>query len=110
MAANPFVSDCLDLLSVLGPVRSRAMFGGHGIYHQDRMFALIAQDVLYLKVDDGNRSAFEAAGSRPFVWEAKDGRKIPMSYWEMPAEGFETPERTEYWAGLAVAAAQRARP
>lgn len=110
MAAPPFVSHCLDLLSVLGPVRARAMFGGHGIYHQDRMFALIADGVLYLKVDDGNRSAFEAAGSRPFVWEAKDGRKVPMSYWEMPAEGFEAPERTEYWARLAVAAARRARP
>lgn len=110
MAGKAFVNDCLDLLSVLGPVRSRAMFGGHGIYHQDRMFALIAYDVLYLKVDDGNRSAFEAAGSRPFVWEGKDGRKVPMSYWEMPPEGFEAPERTEYWAGLAVAAAQRARP
>jgi hypothetical protein len=33
-----------------------------------------------------------------------------MSYWEMPAEGFETPERTEYRAGLGVAAARRARP
>lgn len=109
MTQDPFVADCLDLLSVLGPVRARAMFGGHGIYHGDRMFALIAYDVLYLKVDEGNREAFEAAGSRPFVWEAKDGRQVPMSYWEMPADGFESPDRTAHWGGLALEAARRAK-
>jgi DNA transformation protein and related proteins len=104
----PFVKDCLELLRVVGPVRARAMFGGHGIYTGDRMFALIADGRLYLKVDDQTREAFEGVGSTPFEWEAKDGRRIAMSYWELPAEGWEDPDETRRWASLAVQAAERA--
>ncbi len=108
MPGNPFVQDCLDLLSVLGPVRARAMFGGHGIYHGDRMFALVADDALYLKVDPQTRPAFEAAGARPFTWVGKDGQAVSMSYLEMPAEGWEDRDRTRHWGELAVEAARRA--
>jgi hypothetical protein len=49
----PFVTFILDILSSLGDVRSRAMFGGHGIYHDGVMIGLIASGVSYLNVDDG---------------------------------------------------------
>ncbi len=104
---DPFVQDCLDLLKVVAPVRARAMFGGHGIYRGDRMFALIAYERLYLKVDAETIPAFKAAGSGPFIWEANDGKKIAMSYWELPAEGWEDPEETRRWAKLALEAAAR---
>ena len=93
----------------MGPVRARAMFGGHGIYHEDLMFALIADDVLYLKVDEETRSSFDEAGSVPFVYHGKKGAPVTMSYWEMPAEGFESPEGAQRWAGLALEAARRAK-
>lgn len=47
-----FVKNILDMLNDLGDVRSRAMFGGHGIYHDGVMIGLIASGVFYLKVDD----------------------------------------------------------
>ena len=59
---TPFVKNILDMLSDLGDVRSRAMFGGYGIYHDGVMIGLIASGVFYLKVDGGNRAAFEAEG------------------------------------------------
>lgn len=34
-----------------GPVRSLTMFGGHGTYHNDLMFALVVDDELHLKTD-----------------------------------------------------------
>jgi DNA transformation protein len=40
---------------VVPQIRSRAMFGGFGIYAGADFFALIANDVLYFKVDDSNR-------------------------------------------------------
>jgi DNA transformation protein and related proteins len=107
--SDPFVEECLELLRVVGPVRARAMFGGHGIYSGDRMFALIADGRLYLKVDDRSRDAFERVGSTPFQWQAKDGKRITMSYWELPAEGWEDPDETRRWASLALHAAERAR-
>ena len=102
-----FVVFCLDVLSVAGSVRARGMFGGHGIYLGEVMFALIADDALYLKVDEETRSAFDEAESVPFVYHGKKGRPVTMSYREMPPEGFESPERAEHWAGLAIDAARR---
>ncbi len=106
---DSFVYTCLDVLSVLGPVRSRRMFGGYGIYHGETMFGLIADDVLYLKVDDSCRAAFEDAGSTAFSYSRKDGRSVAMSYFEMPAEGLETLDAARRWGTLALEAARRAR-
>ncbi len=61
-----FRDHVLDLLAPLGPVAARPMFGGFGIYLDGVMFALIADDTLYLKVDEGTRPDYEAAGSAPF--------------------------------------------
>ena len=61
-----FRDHVLDLLAPLGPVTARRMFGGFGIYLDGVMFALIADDILYLKVDDRTRPDYEAAGSAPF--------------------------------------------
>ena len=104
-----FVVFCLDVLSVVGSVRARGMFGGHGIYLGEVMFALVANDVLYLKVDKETSATFRAAESEPFVYHGKQGKPVTMSYWEMPLEGFESPERAEHWASLAIEAAQRAK-
>jgi len=41
---------------------ARPMFGGWGLFDDDRMFALLAGGTLYLKADDGNRADFEERG------------------------------------------------
>ena len=46
---SEFVTYLLEQLAPLGEVRARAMFGGYGIYLGERMFALVAEDTLYLK-------------------------------------------------------------
>ena len=75
-----------DLLSGMRGTTARAMFGGHGLYKDGVIFGIIVDDVLYLKVDETNRSDYEAEGSQPFTYQAK-GRSKPtaMSYWEVPA-------------------------
>ena len=108
MAASEFVSYVVESLQPLGPVSARRMFGGHGIYLDGVMFALIASDQLYLKVDDGNRAAYETAGLEPFTYSGK-GAPVRMSYHEAPGEGFDDPELLCAWAREAYAAALRAR-
>ena len=55
------------------------MFGGYGVYLDRTMFALVADNALYLKVDDDSRGEFEAAGLEPFrYW--KKGKSYQMSY------------------------------
>jgi DNA transformation protein len=84
------------------------MFGGYGLYCDGTMFALIADDVLYLKVDETNRSELERAGATPFVYAAK-GRRTVMSYLSAPEQVLESRELAAPWARSAYAAALRAR-
>jgi DNA transformation protein and related proteins len=107
MADSAFVSYVVESLQPLGPVGARRMFGGHGIYLDGVMFALIADDQLYLKVDDANRAAYEAASLRPFTFSSK-GKEVVTSYREAPGEGFDDPEVLCAWAREALAAARRA--
>jgi len=70
------------------------MFGGYGIFHEGLMFAVIADDTLYFKVDESNRDIYEKAGSQPFPHG--------ISYWEVPADVLEDKNRLGEWAGLSM--------
>jgi DNA transformation protein len=105
---SEFVDFVLESLQPLGGVSARRMFGGFGIYKDGVMFALIAYDQLYLKVDAGNRPEFEARDLQPFTYSGK-GRPIETSYREAPSEGFDDPEILCDWAREAYAAALRAK-
>lgn len=105
---SEFVAYCVELLGVLGAARSRRMFGGHGLYIDDLFVAIVDDDELYLKVDAQARPQFEAAGSKPFVYD-KTGQAVAMGYWSAPGEATESPAQMLPWARLAVDAALRAR-
>jgi DNA transformation protein and related proteins len=94
-----------QLNRVLPQVRARSMFGGVGIYSGDTFFALIADDVLYFKVDDSTRPDFEARGMSPFRPYGEDGDV--MGYYEVPHELLEDPDALGPWAERAVAVARR---
>ena len=96
-----------DLLAPLGPVEVRSMFGGFGVFLDGLMFGLIADDTLYLKVDNDNRSQFESAGCEAFVYEMK-GKPMEMSYHRAPEEALESWEAIQPWAESGLAAARRA--
>ena len=97
----------VEQLSVIGPVRARRMFGGVGLYTDGVMFALIADDMLYLKADGVTRDRFAAAGSAAFTYDGKT-KPVTMSYWRAPEFLFEDAEAMADWAGEAVAVARRA--
>ena len=104
---DPFVARCLFLLSCLGPVEARRMFGGHGLFLDGRMLALIAGDRLFLKVDGETRSAFAAAGSSAFTYRRK-GKAVALSYWRAPDQAMAGPAAMGPWAERAAGAAARA--
>jgi DNA transformation protein len=105
---DEFADLVLESLAPLGGVSARRMFGGYGIYKQSVMFALIAHDQLYFRVDAGNRAAYDAAGLEPFIYTEK-GKPVRMPYHAAPAEGFEDPEVLCAWAREAYAAALRVK-
>ncbi len=91
-----------DLLAGFQGVRARAMFGGHGIYQDDTMFAIIVDDELYYKTDESNRQDFEKAGSEPFRYVAKGRKRVTMSYWKLPAKVMDDPQALGEWTDKAV--------
>ncbi|MBT5413219.1 MAG: TfoX/Sxy family protein [Rhodospirillaceae bacterium] len=104
---SPALDRALGLLLPLGDVRSRAMFGGWGLYLDGVMFALIAYETLYLKVDAETKQAFAAAGGQPFEYEREGRKPVEMSYWTLPDEHMADPGTPLPWAERAVAAARR---
>jgi hypothetical protein len=70
-----------DLLADFGPVTIRNMFGGAGIYAGDVMFAILDDDVLYLKTDETSARPFREEGMEPFtyVMEGKGRSPCPIS-------------------------------
>ncbi len=95
-------------LNQVAPVTARAMFGGYGLYADGIMFALIAYETLYFKVDDENRADYLEADMGPFLYE-RHGKPIEMSYYQLPEMVLENPTTLLHWIEKAQAAARRSK-
>jgi DNA transformation protein len=101
---DDYLQYVLEQLAGLGRLTTRRMFGGVGLYHEERFFGFIARDTLYFKVNDFNRRDYEARGMsrfRPFA----DKPHLSMTYYEVPADILEDAEECSLWARKSVAAA-----
>lgn len=105
---SEFVAYLSEVFRSFGEVRSRRMFGGYGIYHGGLMIGLVADGVLYLKVDSETVPAFSKAGSVQFEY-SKNGKSMNMSYFSAPVEIFDESEQAKAWVAMAYGAAQRSR-
>jgi DNA transformation protein len=83
------------------------MFGGLGVYAEGLFFAIVDDDVLYFKVDDGNRPAFERHGMKAF--QPFPDRPATMQYYEVPAAVLENREALHGWARAALGVARAAQ-
>lgn len=99
-----FLQYVLEQLAGVGHVTSRRMFGAVGLYHEERIFGLIAGDTLYFKADDTNRGDYEARGMgrfRPYP----DKPRLSMTYYAVPADTLEDADECVVWARKSVAVA-----
>lgn len=103
---SEFANYVVELLAPLGPVKPRRMFGGHGVFYEGLMIALIADDCLYLKVDAQSKPDFEALGLSPFEY-SKNGKTFAMSYQLAPEAIYDDPDEAKAWAQKAYEAALR---
>lgn len=107
-AIPEFIAHTVEQMSALGGVQAKKMFGGWGLFKDGLMFAVVIQDELYFKVDDGNVARFESRHLKPFTYEAK-GRQVALRYFQAPAETLEDPHAMAEWAADAWACALRNR-
>jgi DNA transformation protein len=104
---SDFLDHVVETLALFGPVTTRRMFGGWGIYRDGVFFALIAGDTLFFKTDDECRPEFERRSPGPFTFEKK-GERIVTHYYAVPEEALEDAAVMARWARLGFAAALRA--
>ena len=102
-----YLAYVIDQLVELGGVSARRMFGGAGLYCEELFFGLIADDTLYLRVDESNRGDYTARGMAAFRPYA-DRPQLSMGYYEVPVEVLEDPRQLAGWAARSVAVARSA--
>lgn len=99
MAGDSFKEFVLDQLTALGPVNCRAMFGCHGLYHNDVFFGIIFKGQLYFKTGPATRAEYLEHGMKPFRPSPKQTLK---NYYEVPVDVIEDGEELALWARTAV--------
>lgn len=101
-----FTDSLHEVFAALGPVQIRRMFGGHGVFYDGLMCALVMDDTLYLKADAVTAPHFEALDLAPFTYQ-RQGKSLPMSYRLAPETVFEDREAAALWTRRAFEAALR---
>jgi DNA transformation protein len=94
--------------AALGPLEIKRMFGGAGVYAGGGpIFALLDDGEVWLKGDETNIPALQAAGSRQFTYPGKDGEVMNLGYWSLPTSAVDDPEEAVEWARGAIDVALR---
>lgn len=80
MALSPQYKEYLaELFEPVAPISVRPMFGGAGVFKETPkgrlMFALAANEVIYLKVGESNRADFDELDLEAFEYETKKGKR-----------------------------------
>ena len=91
---NHYVDFILGKLRLYGEMSVRHMFGGIGIFYENKMFAIISEDKLYFKVDETNKYDFENVNMGPF-WPPE--KSYSMRYYEVPAFVLEDESLMRKW-------------
>lgn len=109
MSGRDGISEHLkEQLSGLGPITVRRMFGGRGVFLDGLMFAIIADDRLFLKADETTIPDFELEGLGPISYSKSDGKTVVMRYWQAPDRLLDDDDDMVAWARKAIEVARRA--
>ena len=94
--SNDFLQYVLDQLSGWGNVHINRMFGGAALYQEELAFGMIANDVVYLKVDQTNRAKYLEAGSKQL--QPFKNNKTVLSFYNVPPDVFEDADEFIEWS------------
>ena len=107
VASDSFAEFLREQLAPLGHVTMRRMFGKTGVFCDGLMLGMVTDNMLYFRVDDGNRDAFKEAEVTPPLNYSKQGLAIDLSFWRAPERLFDEPDELVSWARIALGAARR---
>ncbi|HEY3644744.1 MAG TPA: TfoX/Sxy family protein [Gammaproteobacteria bacterium] len=99
MADTSFLDYVLEQLAEARGIKTRAMFGGFGIYMGTSFFGIVHKGSLYMRTDEASRPDYVKAGSRPFN---PKGKVELHRYYEVPAHVLDDSEELLVWAKIAA--------
>ncbi len=99
------IAHALELFEGIGPMTTRKMFGGLGIYGDGKIFAVLMSDgVLKLKGAGAMVNVFEREGWERWTYSREGSNKVTaMPYWTVPYALLDDPEEASEWARRALA-------
>ncbi|UVO51262.1 TfoX/Sxy family protein [Sphingomonas sp. SUN019] len=97
-----------EALAPVGTVTHRRMMGGATLYCDGTVFAILANDVLWFKADATSDALWDDAGCARFTYTMGEGRSGTMNYRRAPDDVYDDADAMREWAGLGIAAGQRA--
>lgn len=98
------LSRALHHLSEVAPVSYRRIFTGIGLYHQHQLFAVMANDRLYFRVDDDSVQPY-LQRSMPML-HPRVAALAECHFYQLPEAVLENAAELMYWMRAAVEASQ----
>lgn len=87
-----------EKLSVIAGISTKKMFGGHGVFHEGKMFGIIdSKGNLFFKVNESNKADYEQKGA---------SQHSRMPYFSVPKQIFDNQEDLILWAQKSIEASK----
>ncbi|MFM9829510.1 MAG: TfoX/Sxy family protein [Sphingomonas sp.] len=97
-----------EALAPMGNLTNRAMMGGATLYLDGTIFAIIADDALWLKADADSDMVWDEAGCTRFTYDFGHRRTGSMNYRRAPDDVYDDADALRHWATVALGAGARA--
>ncbi len=91
-----------DVLSPLGDIEVRRYFGGYGLVHDGRMFAVVMSQ-LHFRVDASLGAELLALGGEPFSYRARGKRVTVRKFVTPPPEDADDADALCAWSRRVLA-------
>lgn len=99
MVSDSFREYIMEQLGGVEGLRAKSMFGGLGLYSNNKFFGVVDDDRVFFKVSFETIQDYLVFGSRPF--EPSPGQ-ILKSYYEVPPEIIEDRNLFADWADKSI--------
>jgi DNA transformation protein and related proteins len=96
-----------EQLTFLGPISNRAIFGAVGIFMEDRLLGIVANEALYLHTGPANRDDYLSRGCKQFK-PYPNAFDLTTDHHQVPQEVVDDPVQLKAWGERALLAAVEA--
>jgi DNA transformation protein len=94
----------VEQLGFLGRISSRAIFGGIGVFHEERLLGIVIEGALYLHTGETNLNDYVSRGMSQFK-PYPNAFDLTTDHHRVPADVLSDGEQLKLWGKRALSAA-----